>query len=276
MDTPSSLGRKTETEAWKSLVHVCRRWRTVVFGSPRRLNLRLVCSPKTPARDTLDVWPALPLLIQGRITLSSDVDNIIVALGRTHRVCQVILWGLADRGLEKILAAMQVPFPELTEVGLTSHGGGTPPVVPDSFLGGSAPHLRIFQLHGVPFPGLPKLLLSTTHLVYLSLDNIPHSGYVSPGAMTALLSVLSSLETLHLRFQSPQSRPDWEIRRPAPPKRFAIPVLERFEFKGVIEYLEDLVTFIDAPQRIDIRNWFGRTMPSRTPYGWNSCFHFVE
>jgi len=176
------------------------------------------------------------------------VDNIIVALGRTHRVCQVILWGLADRGLEKILAAMQVPFPELTEVGLTSHGGGTPPVVPDSFLGGSAPHLRIFQLHGVPFPGLPKLLLSTTHLVYLSLDNIPHSGYVSPGAMTALLSVLSSLETLHLRFQSPQSRPDWEIRRPAPPKRFAIPVLERFEFKGVIEYLEDLVTFIDAPQ----------------------------
>ena len=26
-------------ERWQSLVHVCRRWRSIVFGSPRRLNL---------------------------------------------------------------------------------------------------------------------------------------------------------------------------------------------------------------------------------------------
>jgi hypothetical protein len=35
---------KKGIEAWQSLVHVCRRWRSVVFGSPRRLNLRLVCT----------------------------------------------------------------------------------------------------------------------------------------------------------------------------------------------------------------------------------------
>src|SRR5216684_7127928 len=28
-------------EWWQPLVHVCRRWRVLVFGSPRRLNLRL-------------------------------------------------------------------------------------------------------------------------------------------------------------------------------------------------------------------------------------------
>ena len=34
--------RIREIESWQSLVHVCRRWRGLVFASPRRLNLRLV------------------------------------------------------------------------------------------------------------------------------------------------------------------------------------------------------------------------------------------
>jgi len=241
------LGDKTEIEAWQLLVHVCRRWRSLVFESPRRLDLQLVCTPKTPAKDTLDVWPALPLLIKGRVTLASGTNDIIAALGQSNRVCQVILSGLTDRPLEKVLAVMRVAFPELTELRLFSDGE-TPLAAPDSFLGGSAPHLRIFQLDGVPFPRLPKLLLSATHLVYLYLSNIPHSGYISPEAMAALLSVLSSLEELLLRFKSPQSRPDWESRHPSPPKHFVISTLGYFVFKGVIEYLEDLVTYIDAPQ----------------------------
>ncbi len=242
--------RKRDIEAWQSLVHVCRRWRSVIFGSPRRLNLRLSCTPKTPARDTLDVWPALPLIIRGEMTSSSGADNIVVALGQTNRVCRVDLWDLADRDLEKALAAMQVPFPELTHLLLFSIGE-TPPIVPDSFLGGSAPHLRSFQLDGIPFPGLPKLLLSATHLLRLDLSNIPHSGYFSPEALAALLSVLSSLETLHPQFQSSQSRPDWESRRPPPSERSVVPALEHFDFIGVIKYLEDLVTFIDAPRLVD-------------------------
>jgi hypothetical protein len=66
--------------------------------------------------------------------------------------------------------------------------------------------------------------------------------------MVALLSVLSNLDALELEFQSPQSRPDWETRRPPPSNRSVIPALDYFRFKGIIEYLEDLVTFIDAPQ----------------------------
>src|SRR6266436_6413963 len=200
---------------------------------PRRLNLRLVCTPNTPARDTLDVWPALPLLIRGYMFLSSDEDDIIVALWQTNRVCQVSLRELEDRQLDKVLAAMQVPFPELTWLRLGSNGE-IPPIVPNSFLGGSAPHLRICQLEGIPFPGLPKLLLSATHLVDLYLYRIPHSGYISPEAMAALLAVLSSLETLLLQFQSPQSRPDWESRRLPPSNPSVIPTLKRFYFKGVI------------------------------------------
>jgi len=175
------------------------------------------------------------------------MDNIITTLGQSNRVRKVLLWTIADRQLEEVLAPMQVPFPELTELLLQSYDE-TLPVIPDSFLDGSAPRLQSCILFGVPFPGLPRLLLSATHLVTLRLTSIPHTGYISPEAMVALLSVLPSLGTLSLEFQSPQSRPDLESRSQSPSKRFILPALDDFRFKGVIEYLEDIVTFIDAPQ----------------------------
>ncbi len=240
---------KAEIDAWQSLVHVCRRWRNVVFGSPRRLNLRLYCTPATPTRDALDVWPALPLIVRDYMTLSTGTDNIIAALGQSNRVCQVDLWHLAGWQLEQVLAEMQVPFPELIDLELSSNGETlSVRVIPDSFLGGSAPLLRSFWLNGIPFPGMPNLFSSANHLVRLCLEDIPHSGYISPEAMVALLSVLSSLEKLVLQFQSPQSRPDWETRRPPPSKRSVIPALTYLSFNGVTEYLEDLVIRIDTPQ----------------------------
>ena len=192
---------KPEIETWQSLVHVCRRWRTLVFRSPRCLNLRLFCKPQTPARDTLDVWPALPLIISGNMALSGT-DNVIAALGQSNRVCEVML-DLTGRPLEEVLAPMQVPFPELTHLWLSSDDDT--PAIPDSFLGGSAPCLQGFSLSGIPFPGLPRLHFSATHLVNLHLSNIPHSGYLSPETMVTLLSALFSLESLSLEFPIPSN-----------------------------------------------------------------------
>jgi F-box associated protein len=200
---------KADVEAWHSLVHVCRRWRRVAFGSPHRLNLKLYCTPKTPSRDILDVWPALPLIIEGDLAHSSGADDIIVALGQTNRVREVKLCGAGQlQLLEKVLAAMQVPFLELTVLQLQLNN--EMPSIPDSFLGGSAAHLRHLELWGIQFPGLQKLLLSATHLVKLYLWYIPHSGYISPEAMVTVLSVLSHLEMLSVGFESPQSHPDLE------------------------------------------------------------------
>ena len=181
------------------------------------------------------------------MTLSSGTDNVIAALEQRNRVCDVLLWCPARWQLEKVLAAMQVPFPELTDLQLVSDDE-TPPVIPDSFLDGSAPRLRSLTLSGVPFPRLPKLLMSATHLVELGLFDIPYSGYISPEAMVAVLSVLSSLESLILEFQSPQSRPDRESRILPSPKRAIALALFLIHFKGVTEYLEELVTHIDTPQ----------------------------
>jgi hypothetical protein len=237
---------KEDVEAWQPLVHVCQRWRSVVFGSPRRLNLRLVCKPGTPVRDKLDVWPPLPLVIRGRIFLTDPNDNLITILKRRDRVCQINLHGV-DLPLGKAMATMQEPFPELTELVLGSYLV-TARGLPDSFLGGSAPRLRILNLHGIPFPGLPKLLLSATHLVDLRLSKIPHSGYTSPEALIAALSTLTSLRSLILIFQS---SPDQAIRHP-PPTRSLLPVLNTLALEGGTEYLDNLVARIDAPRLNDL------------------------
>jgi hypothetical protein len=180
------------------------------------------------------------------MTISSGTDNVIAALGQSNRVCEVSL-DLAIWQLEKVMAAMQVPFPALTLIQLILRGE-TLSAIPDSFLGGSAPSLRYFSLFGIPLPELPKVLLSATHLVQLRLFNIPHSGYISPEAMVTLLSALSSLLILSLEFRSPQSRPDWQSRSLTPRKRSILPTLKEIRFKGVTEYLEELVTRIDTPQ----------------------------
>jgi hypothetical protein len=49
------------TEEWHTLVHVCPRWRRVVFASLHHLNLRLLCTEKTHVREMLDVWQTLPI-----------------------------------------------------------------------------------------------------------------------------------------------------------------------------------------------------------------------
>jgi hypothetical protein len=240
---------KKAIEEWQSLAHVCRRWRTLVFGSPRRLNLRLICSNKTPARDTLDVWPALPLFIDCNGTYPiENVDNIVAVLECSDRVCDINLRDLAGSDLDKISAAMQKPFPELRHLTLWPRDDETVSVFPDSFLGGSAPRLEDLWFVGIPIPGLPKLLLSATHLDILRLEDIPHSGYFSPEAIVTALSTLTRLKTLWLLFDSPQSRPDPSRQRPPPQTRTVLPALTQFWFRGVSDYLENVVARIDAPQ----------------------------
>ena len=200
----------------------------------------------------LDIWPPLPFYILS-FWSDANVDNIIALLEHKNRVCGIHISNISSLDFEKVLAVMQEPFPELTYLSLRLNEI-TMAVLIDSFLGGSAPRLRELPLSGIPFPGLPKLLLSATHLTDLRLFDIPHSGYFLPEAMATALSTLISLEELRLGFQSPLSLPDRASRRLPPPTHVVLPVLTTFWFKGVSDYLDDLVVHIDAPllKRLDI------------------------
>jgi hypothetical protein len=237
--------RENNIGAWQLLVHVCRRWRNVVFGSSRRLDLRLVCTPTTPARDTLDIWPALPLLVYGDVSMLG-ADNIIAALERSGRVCTIDL-DIGSSQLENVSAVMEATFPELTGLSLALKDESAS-VIPDSFLDGFTTRLLFLYLDAIPFPGLPKLLLSATHLVDLRLLNIPHSGYMSPEAMVTCLSALASLKEISFEFQSPLSHPDWQSRGLPPPAHSVLSTVTSFWFKGVSEYFDDLVARIDTPR----------------------------
>jgi hypothetical protein len=147
---------------------------------------------------------------------------------------------------------MQAPFPELAGLYLSiiEFSIMPAPVLPDSFLDGSAPRLRRLYLRGIPFPGLPNLLMSATHLVDLWLLNIPYPRLDLPEAMAACLPTLNSLESLHLEFKSSEDsepQPNCKSRRLSPPTRSVLPTLKNFQFKGVVKYLEIFVARINAP-----------------------------
>jgi hypothetical protein len=240
------VSRKKWAEVWQSLVHVCRRWRCVVFGSPRRLYLELVCARGTPVRDTLDVWPALPLLIDDSPDGTEGFDNIMAALEHHNRVHEISLTYIPSSHLEDVLDTLQEPFPELTNLVLwCDELNKTMQVVPHPLLGGSAPpHLEALELYGVSFRGLPNFLWSATHLQTLILERIPDFGYIPPNAMVTVLSMMTGLELLCLKFQSPQY--GWTGQ--CPPTWSVLPVLTCFLFKGATKYLEDLVARVDTPR----------------------------
>ncbi|KAI9450045.1 hypothetical protein F5148DRAFT_1379180 [Russula earlei] len=230
------------TKEWHTLVHVCQRWRHVVFASPRRLNLRLDYTGKRPMSEMLDVWPALPVVISHDSNLSNSLVGALESEHR-HRICQIHLWLIPTSEWERLAAAMQKPFPELTFLRF-SVATNTMTPLSNSFLGGSAPLLRYLRLENCPFPGVPKLLLSSNQLVVIFLWNIPDLGYISPQDLATALSVLSRLESLGLGFESPL----YPASRPPPPlTRSVLPALTELAFRGVHEYLEDLLAQIEVP-----------------------------
>jgi hypothetical protein len=199
------------------------------------------------------IWPPLPIIVTDAVNppIPRDYD-FGAAIMHHNRVCEIDL-RLTRSQLLRLASAMQVKFPALIHLKLDFAGFHSypdpAPALPDGFLGGSAARLQTLELHSIPFPALPKLLLSATDLVRLTLLDIPHSGHISPEVIVTSLAALANLRSLTIEFKYTQSRPNWEHRSQPPLTlaRTVLPALTRFEFLGVVEYLEDLVARIDAP-----------------------------
>jgi hypothetical protein len=257
---------------WETLAHVCRRWRRIVFESPRHLHLLLACNGNTPTTTSLHTWPAsLPIAVTcfpWHVWAKKGVENILAALRCRDRLSEVTLDGLNDSALERFAAVMQEPLPALTYLRLSSPGQ-TALALPESFLGGSAPHLRSFALVRIPFPTFPSFALSARHLHSLRLWDIPDAGYISPETMATCLAELPSLEALSIGFLL--SRPRLFQASPPPATRIRPPSLTYFAFRGHGGYLEDLKARVDIPsinrlelldirERIILPDWYTSTI----------------
>ena len=238
-------------ETWHTLVHICQRWRNIVLASPRRLNLRIECTNKTRVREKLEVWPALPIVVSGVCDSQACLDNIRAVLEHGDRIMSINLIATSSWDLEEVFAALEAPFPALTDLRLelrpTNLWDDSPQIYLDplKFLGGST-HLRLLAFKEIAIPRLPELLFYFSDLVVLRLVEIPYLGYFSPDAMATALSALTNLETFFFRFG--ESRLDWHSQESRhPPSRSVLPSLHIFEFQGVCDYLEDLIPHIDVP-----------------------------
>jgi hypothetical protein len=253
---------------------VCGRWRDVIFQSPLRLNLQILCTFRTPAKEKLGIWPALPLTVLiGYCPPTWNTDNITSSLEHRDRIYKISIGSPSSSLLESLLSMMQEPFPLLTALNLSLYGQmASSTRIPDWFLGGSAPHLRYLSLENVSFPALPGLLLSATNLVTISLQNVPPSGYISPEAMVTSLFLMTKLECLKLRFQSSRSCRGRESQDSPLPTRFVLPVLTCIEFRGVSEYLEVLVARIQAP----LLNYLEITFFSKPVFHTSHLSEFVS
>jgi hypothetical protein len=140
-----------------------------------------------------------------------DEDDVIAALEHPDCLYRVCLDAkrLPLGSLTEIVAMMQKPCPILTCLLIIANDGNASVLqVSPRSLGGSAPCLRQFKLHGFSFPAIPAPLLSASNLVNLTLSEMPPTPYISPDAMVVNLATLSRLKTLHLGFQNVPSRYD--------------------------------------------------------------------
>ena len=241
------LCRDGDEEEWKTLVHVCRRWRSIVFGSPLSLKVRIVCADET-CNEALDIWPAFPIIIR-IANLNTDLgDNLLTAFKQRDRICEIHIDNVSDDWMDKLELVMEDPFPALTVLDIQSKEEEEL-FLSDSFLGGSAPSLRSLYLRAIEYQALPKLLSSAPGLVRLHLVDMP-DWHISPEEMVDSLSSLTRLEQLELHYLGPRS--NHANRRPPPLTRTVLPVLTSLAFRGEGEYLDHLFAHTHFPQLKDV------------------------
>src|SRR6266403_603753 len=236
---------------WHRLAHVCWKWRQVISMSPRRLGLRILCGHGAPIEGILGTWPTLPLVVEFHHDASQGSKpmpkDIILALHHPDRLSKIDLQ-VTSSMTGPIVETMRRPCLALESIRIkVTDTMGPSILVRSSFLGGSAPHLKVVELNGLsfPFPEIRRALLSTD-LVELRLLKIPNAVYFSPDDFVTTLSTLNRLELLMLGFHSPASSPPSCTTLP-PLKRITLRHLKFFKFHGASEYLEEFVARIDLP-----------------------------
>lgn len=241
---------------WFTLVHVCRRWRLLVFESASHLRLSLVCARGTPVADMLAHSPPLPLIIdhldQHNDITAADEHGITLALQHRDRVRRIRLMKSVPI-LQKLIIALDGEFPILEYLSIIHQRYRRPSIehnmrltLPETF---RAPHLRHLVLMSFAIPIGSPLLTTMGNVVTLSLNSIPPSAYFHPNALLQRLSLMPQLEILGILFNShfPSRDIERQLSRTPIISRAVLPNLRWFGFQGASAYLEALLPRVTMP-----------------------------
>ena len=194
---PLSLNEWSITLDWFELIHVCKRWRTIMFASASWLGLCLVLTPEKGGNIKTILsrhFPPLPIEIHYcRPVKTKDIGRMLAALKRPDRIRKISFLGSAA-DLNKLFKATKGTFPALETLGDQNRKELK---IPATFLKGSGLRLRSLKLHRISLPSasLSRLLSSAPALTnfYLVID----TDISQPPAMSFLLSHLQGLPCLH-------------------------------------------------------------------------------
>ena len=239
--------------SWRKLVHVCRRWRYLIYEESSYMDMCLLLTNCSPSMDPPSHLPLLPLVIvcsDGTKTMTRNgdpEDNIHLGLQQHGRVRRVLLRAPSS-SLRVWLEPMNEHFPGLRDLSLFSTTTEMSLVLPELL---QAPDLHHLSLHGVGLPKGLSLLSSMISLSTLSLTHIRGSCYFPPGHLVTQLQGLPYLEELSIGFAIPIPQlplPSSEEKLlSSPTLPVALPTLKRPTFWGEDDYLDNLVARIDTP-----------------------------
>jgi hypothetical protein len=199
-----------------------------------------------PVLKTLNSRPFFPLVVNhgGSPLLDppspKDEDNSMAATKQSDRVSSI---NLAVTSLR--LGTVEGPLPEQEEDLLSRDSVQL--TLPSYFQWDS--RIRKLHLTGVVIPALLQRRYPAN--IQLHLDEISHTEGFSPDAFVDVLSGMPQLQSLSIHFHSTA----FSVPSPAG-ERVILPALTRLNFRGITEYLEDLVARIDAPRLGDIEITF--------------------
>ena len=240
----------TEPE-WFVLVHVCKRWRAVMFESASRLDLRLVLTAQRGGdfEPILAHVPPLPIDMDYYYKRSGlNLHHVSDALEHPDRFRQITFRG-PDRDLNELLYAIEYPLPALESLDLVAEGD-IDLDMPAMFLEGPNLQLRSLQLNGISLPSISRLLSSAPALNDLTLS---FECNVHPEQAMSHLSHLQDMPCLrHLGLSLTSSCFPRNLPPPTKtPKRFTLPKLTSFSYYGHGAFL---ITFISRFATLSLRD----------------------
>ena len=215
----------------------------MLYESPTRLGITLVCNSRTPVADVLANSPLLPLVIYwgnpGTLDTEESVKNIHLALHHRERVRRIKL-RLPESSLKDVFASMEGDFPTLETLQLyCSSTSNFDAKLPSTF---RAPNIRNLQMSDLTLlaPEQPSAFLSSsTSIVSLSLEEIISD--LSPARLVEHLSLMPNLKILKISLVRRVSHATARAR-----STFNT-VLEELQYHGNTDYFEGFAALISAP-----------------------------